>query len=470
MTGIKSAYLTTGLVTAGLGLACQSPPAVQPLDADSLQDPAACRACHPDHFRAFSGSMHAYAAEDPVFRAMNAKGQRETGGALGDFCVACHAPVAVALGLTTDGLNLDEVPAHLRGVTCAFCHLADAIEGAHNNPVRMADDGVMRGGLRDPLPNTAHASKYSSLHDGSKLDSAALCGSCHDVVTPAGVHLDQTFAEWKQTVYATDDRQRGNSCVACHMPGRDGVTAEVPGVSLRRVHDHAMPGVDVALTDFPERAAQLDAVQTLLDYSLIAELCVIEQSGGADIELYLENVAAGHAFPSGAAQDRQVWVEVVAKAGGRTLLEVGVVNDDEPLGKDPALWLLGDVMYDENDEPTHDFWDARRVERSFLPAPTPFRPGQPDYVNTHVPRRYRIVGPPLDLVTVRVRMRAMGLEVLRELVVSGDLDPEVVSRMPTYTLAGSVLEWSPATADLRTSPLTGLMVPCVGVQAPPVAQ
>ena len=39
--------------------------------------------------------MHAYAAEDPVFLAMNARGQRETKGALGDFCVKCHAPMAV---------------------------------------------------------------------------------------------------------------------------------------------------------------------------------------------------------------------------------------------------------------------------------------------------------------------------------------------------------------------------------------
>jgi hypothetical protein len=39
--------------------------------------------------------MHAYAAEDPVFLAMNARGQRETQGALGAFCVNCHAPLAV---------------------------------------------------------------------------------------------------------------------------------------------------------------------------------------------------------------------------------------------------------------------------------------------------------------------------------------------------------------------------------------
>ena len=43
-------------------------------------DPASCAGCHPDHYREWSGSMHAYAAEDPVFLAMNAHGQRVTEG------------------------------------------------------------------------------------------------------------------------------------------------------------------------------------------------------------------------------------------------------------------------------------------------------------------------------------------------------------------------------------------------------
>ena len=29
---------------------------------------------------------------------MNKRGQRETNGALGTFCLKCHAPMAVALG------------------------------------------------------------------------------------------------------------------------------------------------------------------------------------------------------------------------------------------------------------------------------------------------------------------------------------------------------------------------------------
>ncbi|MFS8068718.1 MAG: multiheme c-type cytochrome, partial [Byssovorax sp.] len=59
------------------------------LTTEELMDPQACVRCHEEHVRAWSGSMHAYAAEDPVFVAMNARGQRETNGALGDFCVKC---------------------------------------------------------------------------------------------------------------------------------------------------------------------------------------------------------------------------------------------------------------------------------------------------------------------------------------------------------------------------------------------
>ena len=55
------------------------------LTREELLDPQACQKCHPDHFTDWSGSMHAYASDDPLFVAMNRRGQRETGGALGTF-------------------------------------------------------------------------------------------------------------------------------------------------------------------------------------------------------------------------------------------------------------------------------------------------------------------------------------------------------------------------------------------------
>src|SRR5262245_36528104 len=69
---------------------------------EELVDSRTCMECHEDHYREWSGSMHAYASDDPVFLAMNARGQRETDGELGDFCVQCHAPMALREGATTD--------------------------------------------------------------------------------------------------------------------------------------------------------------------------------------------------------------------------------------------------------------------------------------------------------------------------------------------------------------------------------
>ena len=41
------------------------------LTREQLLDPEACKDCHPRHYREWTSSMHAYAADDPVFLAMN---------------------------------------------------------------------------------------------------------------------------------------------------------------------------------------------------------------------------------------------------------------------------------------------------------------------------------------------------------------------------------------------------------------
>ncbi|TMB43835.1 MAG: hypothetical protein E6J58_00730 [Deltaproteobacteria bacterium] len=101
-----------------------------------LLDPQSCAGCHAEQFNDWAGSMHAYSSQDPVMRAMNARGQRETNGQLGKFCVNCHAPVAVREGATTDGLNLDQLPPHLKGITCYFCHSVESVTGQRTSARR----------------------------------------------------------------------------------------------------------------------------------------------------------------------------------------------------------------------------------------------------------------------------------------------------------------------------------------------
>lgn len=425
------------------------PVSVKP-DVEALRKPETCMECHSSTVTQWQGSMHAYAAEDPVFRAMNARGQRETNGELGDFCVRCHAPLAVALGATTDGLNLDELPQWMQGVTCYWCHATAAVTGESNNPLVIVEDGVMRGGIADPMPNESHFSQYSPLHDRTQLESSNLCGSCHDIVTPHGAHMERTFHEWKESLYANTD-YGALTCGQCHMNGADARVVPEQDAPLRRVHAHTFPGVDVAITEWPEREAQLEQVQRFLSSSLAAEICVEEFPGGSTVTVTLENVAAGHSFPSGSTPDRRVWLEMHAYSGEAEVFTVGEVDAAtpvKPLAKeDPNMWVFTDTVFDVNGDETHMLFEVADYESNLLPAPTAPFPTDPGYIQPHTPREFIIPGLPVDRVEIAVHVRPIGLEVIDELIETGDLDPELRDAFPTFTLSPTQLEWR---ADLGT--------------------
>jgi Cytochrome c554 and c-prime len=439
------------LVAVVAGAACGG---TSYLSTEELMKPESCLDCHSDHYTQWSGSMHAYAANDPVFLAMNARGQQATNHALGEFCVTCHAPLALSLGLTSDGTNLDQVPQWAKGVTCYYCHAVDAASGDHNNPLSLAHDGVMRGGISD-AHSPAHRTGRSPLLDGHAPESAQMCGSCHDVVTPAGVHLERTFSEWKGTIFGADNPRTHLSCGTCHMFATDGVITSGAGaagidVPLRPlgVHEHTFAGIDTALTDWPEKPGQRAAIDRDLGPALGAKLCVSSVDGGR-IEVTLDDRGAGHNWPSGASQDRRAWVEVIAytgDAGDQMMYSSGVVPDDkdpeDQLATDTALWAMNDKVSDAAGKPAHFFWDVAAVDgaASLPPAVT---------TDVNDPRYYHAVthffptpmAPTFTRITMRVLIRPLPHAMLNDLIAGGELAPAAAAAMPTIELTGARLEW-----------------------------
>ena len=407
--------------------------------------------------------MHAYAAEDPVFLAMNRRGQRETNGALGSFCVQCHAPMAVREGLTTDGLNLDSVPAKMKGVTCFFCHSVDQVNGEHDNPLRLASDLVMRGPISNPMQTTAHATLSSPLHDRDQLESASLCGSCHDVRTGHGADIERTFAEWKNSVFAQPPL--GATCGQCHMAQSkvEQPVAKVDNAPLRRTHSHTFAAVDVALTEFPEKAAQRAEVQSLLDSSLQSALCVARTLQGPQLRVVLDNIAAGHSFPSGASQDRRLWVETQAFADGGVIAESGLVaaDQDEASNPDPNFWLMRDCLFGPDGGSVDMFWEAASFTGNLLPAQVTFDQRDPRYYQSHVMQSWPLPQLP-ERATMKLWLRPMGLGVLRQLVQSGDLDERVLAALPTFQL-GQTVEWTAASATQTFIDSEGNPVSCLSL-------
>jgi hypothetical protein len=440
-------------LAAGCVAACgnTSSPDTTPYTVQQLLDPNTCNECHQDHFKEWSVSMHAYASTDPVFRAMNARGQKETNGALGNFCVNCHAPMAVAQNAITDPSNLDSVPQQLQGVTCYFCHNVTEVNGTHNNPLVLANDQTMRGGIIGPLKYKGHVAAYSELYDEEPnrtlFKSSDLCGSCHDIVVPMhfsgaaqDVPLEQTFTEWKGSVFADPASPTKLNCTssgACHMGRVLNVPIANPPMPTQTMptrvarHMHDFPAIDVSLTGDPAvQATQLAAVKDKLATEFRIEICADPPNGitGA-IAITLENLTAGHNFPSGASQDRRTWVEVHAYNKDKELMSSGVVPPGVAATTIPGTWILYDQAFKADGQtPAHMFWDVATLQPHTIPVSTIAMPnlnqlGHPPFTGASQP----------DRVTVTIWVEPIGLDVIDDMIASGFLDSSIrngVQRIP----------------------------------------
>jgi hypothetical protein len=350
--------------------------------------------------------------------------------------------MALRTGATTDGLNLEDLPQHLQGVTCFFCHSVSAVEGTHNNPLVLAYDGVMRGGISNPVENSAHLSSYSSLHDRKVPNSAAVCGSCHDVVTPSGFHLERTFLEWQQSIFGQADMDSFLSCGDCHMSGRTEAVADGAGLPIRRRHSHLMPGVDIALTPFEGHEDHVNAVQEALDYALEAHLCMAEDK---KLTVRIGNLSAGHSFPSGAAHNRRVWLEARAFSNGEEVWTHGILPEDVPLAESTTdnLFSFFDHALDANGDEALMIWDVAESEHSLLEAPNSLDLTS-TFADQHQFRVFDLSGLEVDQVEIKVKMRPMALHILQSLIDSGDLAPEIRAAVPTFTLKSTEVLWTTA--------------------------
>ena len=244
-----------------------------------------------------------------------------------------------------------------------------------------------------------------------------------------------------------------------------GVIADVMGVpGGRHIHEHTWPAVDVPLTSAPHRDAAKPPSRSVR-WPVAFSFSVSRPSPEpAVFQLSLET-AAGHNQPSGAAQDRRMWVEITAyDQDGQVAAETGTIADDAPEqappGKSLPMIFLHDKIFDEHGEEVHMFWDAAPskdhpdgFESSSLPRP-PAVPGphsfdKPVFLGVPIPGR----------VEVNVRMRPMGLDVLQDLVKSGDLDAGLIKEVPTFTVYSAVVEWKKGENDASQMKITTKTTP-----------
>ncbi len=352
-------------------------PKDMPLDslaviAKAFNNPEVCEPCHPNHYKEWRTSTHAYAFTDPIFFRLNEIGQQRSNNELDQFCIKCHSPVGSMLLETEPGFNPENLSVKARNaIQCDVCHSIETFErGKAIKTFRM--DGVKQGSIPDPIENSFHASKFDRRYPVSFI-----CTPCHDVFSPNDLQVEFTSLEWDNSPYAANSVE----CQACHMPAYTGQAA--PDAPVRQLHRHTFLGVDIPLVDFPGRAETITQVDALLKNAVTMNVTVPGTVSGSEVfqlEIEIVNDKTGHSVPSGATFERQMWLEIVVKNEAQeTIYSSGLLDSNGDLltarsefvkngtiPKDSDLALFHGKAFTGSEE-TLFFWEADRVENNTIP-------------------------------------------------------------------------------------------------------
>ncbi len=296
---------------------------------------SACRNCHPQQYREWSVSSHAYAQLSPVFNAMSNKLIKENNGTLGDFCIRCHTPVGMTLNEPIAMANADRHPTSREGVTCVVCHRVNQawgkgsgrlalVQGDIHTPVsgpvgsrRLAmvlgnpeKYGVLKTA---PDPDVKGRSVHAGVVPFFQLTTPGFCGTCHDVLAPNGFRLEDAFSEYKASPAALEKHQ---SCQDCHMgivPGVAGGYACGPAAIVgnaptpaRKRANHMIVGPDYSLVHpgiFPHNPAAVreehDVYRLPVEQGLATfrEWLLFDHEAGWGHNSFEKNVTLDQPFP-----------------------------------------------------------------------------------------------------------------------------------------------------------------------------
>jgi hypothetical protein len=264
-----------------------------------------CSTCHPQYYTEWSGSMHRYAANDPIWMLAANALQGSTQGRLKGWCWQCHSPIGFLTGNAPPTFQFTDLPAIVKeGVNCDVCHVMRPPHTTTNQNIKYNfKPGQQKlGTLADPIPAGVHESVYDA-----SLGRSESCRGCHDLFVnhlPAEV----TFTEWQNSAWGAMSVE----CQGCHMQRYTGQAA-VGGPVRQNLHRHDFVGVDVAMTDFPNKQAQRAAVDSLLKNAACMSLDAPSSASRSDtiqVNVRVCNDKTGHNIPTSVFFFRQMWVEI----------------------------------------------------------------------------------------------------------------------------------------------------------------
>lgn len=292
----RSAFLILLLVLATSLLATEGQ--LGKIPYEKFESAKACATCHVSiarqHEQAMMSQAYVHAWDEIEYFELAlphaAKDPKVAG--IKDGCNGCHAPMAFLAGDTpppppSKGSRANEA------VTCDVCHTMTTVEGESPfNFNHVVDPGKTKRGPRPGLVSPHHETVESKLHR-----SADLCGTCHNEKSPYDTWVKATHIEWKDSPQA----RSGIVCQDCHMPPSKDRSAtmadELPDMRQHLFHGAHDPG-------------KLSGAVEVRIHPAVREA---EPGERVKLTAVVVNAKAGHKIPTGSAEERVLWLDVVAK-------------------------------------------------------------------------------------------------------------------------------------------------------------
>lgn len=294
----------------------------------------------------------AHAAKDPYWKAKVKFEGDHTPAAravIEDKCLRCHAPAQqYPLRAKNDLMKMESLgEMGAEGVTCTVCHkISPAGLGkpdSFTGGFQINKENEIYGPHPDPfpMPMLHHSGQFPK--EGKHILDAALCGTCHTVITPTldaagnklGDFVEQApYLEWLASDYAKSKV----TCQSCHVP----TLKDAAGAEKAQHIAHTPHGVDTVFRPTSPRKpfgqhlflggnAQMLRVMGVETAGRTEEflrgaagLDVKGRKAGNNLELVVEVTnKTGHKLPTG-FPSRRLWLHLrVTDPAGKTVFESG---------------------------------------------------------------------------------------------------------------------------------------------------
>ena len=377
------------------------------IPAETLMMDEYCLKCHQDSYKSWQHSAHhfssfnnkAYLASVRETRKVSI--ERDGDPRAARWCAGCHDPVPFFSG-EFDDPKYDDVnnPTSQAGITCTACHAITHVNSTRGNadytieepqhyPFAQSKNPVLQWVNETLVKAKPEMHKRTFLKPA--IQDSKFCSTCHKVGLPYALNHYKDFLRGQNhydTFLLSGVSGHGarsfyyppiakGECINCHMnfvASDDFGAKDFDGKPGREIHDHQFPAANTALPTFFGKPdiAEVHA-KYLQDKKVRVDLFALREGGGIDgpllgplrpnvptlkpgkpylVEAVVRTLGLGHPLTQGTVDSNEIWVELIAKSGGRVVGRSGGIGPDGTV--DPYAHFINVYMLDR---------DGHRVDR-----------------------------------------------------------------------------------------------------------